>query len=258
MMQRRDWIRRGLALAAGTLAARCGFAQPRQPLVEVWKDPHCGCCNDWIRHLQAHGFRVQAIDSGNAAMRQRLGMPPALASCHTARVEGYVIEGHVPAADIQRLLRERPAALGLAVPRMPIGSPGMDGPEYGGRRDPYDVLLVQRNGATRIYASYPGSAVHASGSDHGAHGAAPSGQANQADAAADDWATGEIRRIDAAAGKITLRHGPIPSLDMPPMTMVFQVRDAALLQGLQPGMAVRFRAQKVGGAYVVTDIKAGP
>ena len=238
-MKRRDWMRWGAAWLAAS-GTRLGMAQPAAPLVEVWKDPQCGCCNDWIRHLEANGFRVQAFDSGNAGMRQRLGMPQALGSCHTARVGGYVVEGHVPAGDIQRLLRERPAALGLSVPRMPVGSPGMDGPEYGNRRDPYDVLLVQRDGSTRVYASY-----------HQTQSAAPA-------ATADRWAEGEVRRIDTAARKITVRHGDIPDLDMPPMTMVFKVRDPALLQGLQPGARVRFRAQKADGAYIVTDIKAAP
>nr|WP_268969088.1 copper-binding protein [Tepidimonas charontis] len=107
-----------------------------------------------------------------------------------------------------------------------------------------------------MYASYPGSTAPA---PHGGHGAPGPASADAAPSAAgDDWATGEIRRIDDAAGKITLRHGPIPHLDMPPMTMVFQVRDRALLQGLQPGQTVRFRALHIGGAYIVTDIKAGP
>lgn len=237
MMHRRAWL--WGAAGAAALAATPGWAQ-MAPLVEVWKDPNCGCCKDWIRHLESHGFRVQPFDTGNTGMRQRLGMPLALGSCHTARVGGYVIEGHVPATDIQRLLRERPAALGLSVPRMPVGSPGMDGPEYGGRRDPYDVLLVQRDGSTRVWASYHRTQTPA---------AAPS---------ADRWAEGEVRRIDAAARKITLRHGDIPDLDMPPMTMVFQVRDAALLQGLQPGARVRFRAEKAGGTYFVTEIKPAP
>lgn len=237
MMNRRAWLLG--AAGAATVAATPSWTQVA-PLVEVWKDPNCGCCNDWIRHLENHGFRVQTFDTGNTGMRQRLGMPLALGSCHTARVGGYVIEGHVPATDIQRLLRERPAALGLSVPRMPVGSPGMDGPEYGGRRDPYDVLLVQRDGSTRVWASYHRTQAPA---------AAPS---------ADHWAEGEVRRIDAAARKITLRHGDIPDLDMPPMTMVFQVRDAALLQGLQPGVRVRFRAEKAGGTYFVTEIKPAP
>ena len=138
-------------MASGITAA---LAQPAKPLVEVWKDPNCGCCKDWVAHLEANGFTVRVFDTGNTAARKRLGMPDQLGSCHTARVQRYVIEGHVPAKDMQRLLADKPQALGLSVPRMPVGSPGMDGPEYGGRKDPYDVLLVQRDGSTRIYASY--------------------------------------------------------------------------------------------------------
>lgn len=114
------------------------------PSIVVWKDRNCGCCKDWLTHLQKNGFQVLAHDTGNKAVRQRLGMPEQYGSCHTAQVGGYVIEGHVPASDIQRLLREKPDAIGLAVPGMPIGSPGMDGPLYGNRKDPYQVLLVRR------------------------------------------------------------------------------------------------------------------
>ena len=138
------------ALAAATLSLQAQGA----PLVEVWKDPDCGCCKDWVKHLEANGFRVKVHDQGNTAARKRVGLPDALGSCHTAVVGTYVVEGHVPAREIQRLLREKPRALGLAVPGMPVGSPGMDGPEYGGRKDRYDVLLVATNGSTRIFQSY--------------------------------------------------------------------------------------------------------
>jgi hypothetical protein len=129
-------------------------AKPAATPVEVWKDPNCGCCQDWIAHLEQNGFAVTVQDRGNTAARARLGMPQKFGSCHTALVQGYVIEGHVPAADIRRLLQDRPKALGLAVPGMPIGSPGMDGPAYGGRRDPYQVLLVQRDGSSQVFKSY--------------------------------------------------------------------------------------------------------
>ncbi len=129
----------------------------QQPLIEVWKSPTCGCCNDWIKHLQANGFQVKAIDKGNSAIRKELGMPTKYGSCHTAKVDGYVIEGHVPAKEIRRLLKERPAALGLSVPEMPIGTPGMDGPEYGGQVDPYNVLLVRRDGSSSVYQTYKDS-----------------------------------------------------------------------------------------------------
>jgi hypothetical protein len=139
----------GLALAP--LAAALAQNLPR---IEVWKDPNCGCCKDWIVHLERHGFRTQTYDTGNNAARLRLGMPQKYASCHTAVIEQYVIEGHVPAREIQRLLRERPPALGLAVPGMPVGSPGMDGKIYGDRKDRYEVLLVARDGSSRVYQAY--------------------------------------------------------------------------------------------------------
>jgi hypothetical protein len=123
-------------------------------LVEVWKSPACGCCKDWMKHLEANGFKTQAFDKGNTAKRSELGMPTKFGSCHTALVNGYVIEGHVPAREIKRLLKEKPNALGLSVPEMPIGSPGMDGPEYAGQIDPYDVLLVLRDGTSRVYQAY--------------------------------------------------------------------------------------------------------
>jgi len=124
------------------------------PAVEVWKSPDCGCCKDWVKHLEAHGFVVRVHDDGNTDARARLRMPLELGSCHTAQVGGYAVEGHVPAREIQRLLRERPKAIGLAVPAMPLGSPGMDGPEYGGRKTPYDVLLVLHDGSHRVYQTY--------------------------------------------------------------------------------------------------------
>ena len=123
-------------------------------LVEVWKSPTCGCCKDWVAHLEANGFRVQVHDDGNTDARARLGIPVRYGSCHTARVGGYAIEGHVPASEVRRLLKEKPKAVGLAVPAMPVGSPGMDGPAYGGRKDPYDVLLVRADGSSSVYRSY--------------------------------------------------------------------------------------------------------
>jgi len=122
--------------------------------VQVWKGPSCGCCKDWISHLEANGFQVQVNDAGNTDARDRLGVDIRYGSCHTALVGGYAIEGHVPAREISRLLREGPPALGLAVPAMPIGSPGMDGPAYGSRKDPYDVLLLSKDGSARVYQTY--------------------------------------------------------------------------------------------------------
>ncbi len=151
--------RRRLMLAATSAAflqllSPVAAAQGRGPLVTVWKSPTCGCCKDWVRHLEAHGFEVRTHDIGNTDARARLGMPVAYGSCHTAQVGAYAIEGHVPAREIKRLLKERPDAVGLAVPAMPRGSPGMDGPEYGGHQDPYDVLLVRKDGRVTPYQSY--------------------------------------------------------------------------------------------------------
>ncbi|MBA4193005.1 MAG: metal-binding protein [Comamonadaceae bacterium] len=136
----------GLALAQNTPAAL--------PVLQVWKDPNCGCCQDWVNYLQADGFVVQTFDTGNTAVRRRLGLPDRYGSCHTGLIGGYVIEGHVNAREIRRLLAEKPQAIGLAVPGMPVGSPGMDGEVYGNRRDPYDVVLVLKDGSSRVYQSY--------------------------------------------------------------------------------------------------------
>lgn len=145
----------GLAAGAAAWAALSPLAiAARGPLVQVWKSPTCGCCKDWILLLEKDGFTVKSFDVGNTAARQRAGIPLALGSCHTALVGGYAVEGHVPVRDIRRLLVEKPAAVGITVPGMPIGSPGMDGPEYGARKDPYDVLLVLKDGSTRIWSSY--------------------------------------------------------------------------------------------------------
>ena len=115
-------------------------------LIEVWKSPTCGCCKDWIIHLESNGFKVVYYDTGNNRVRHQVGMPRKYGSCHTAIIGDYVIEGHVPASDILKLIDLQSKAIGLSVPGMPIGSPGMDGPEYKGRKDPFDVLLVTEKG----------------------------------------------------------------------------------------------------------------
>jgi hypothetical protein len=151
--ERRRFLAAAAAIAAATATVGT-HAAPGQVLLEVWKSPSCGCCKDWMRHMEAHGFQVRAHDTGNTAMRQRMKIPLELGSCHTAVVGRYAIEGHVPAKDVLRLIKERPDAIGLTVPGMPVGSPGMDGPEYGERRDPYDVLLVRADGSTIAFSSY--------------------------------------------------------------------------------------------------------
>lgn len=146
--------RRQLLAAVLSLPLAARAAQPTLPLVEVWKDPSCGCCKDWVALVEQAGFPVRVYETGNNAMRAQLGIPAKLGSCHTARVQGYAIEGHVPVREIQRLLREKPQAIGLTVPGMVVGSPGMDGPAYQGRKDPYSVLLVLPNKGTTVYQKY--------------------------------------------------------------------------------------------------------
>ncbi len=135
------------------------FAAPpvvaEEPLAEVtvWHSPTCGCCTDWVNHLEQYGFPVRKHVQHDVAMiKHRLGLPNNLASCHTAMVDGYVIEGHVPAEDIARLLKERPFVRGLSVPGMPIGSPGM---EMGDRVDPYEVLSFDEDGKTEVFSRHP-------------------------------------------------------------------------------------------------------
>ena len=148
--------RRRLLLAAAVTALPAWALAQRVPATasEVWKRPTCGCCKDWIAYMQANGFQARMHEDGNTDQRAKLGMPIRYGSCHTALVGGYAIEGHVPAREVRRLLAEKPKAVGLAVPAMPLGSPGMDGPEYGGRKQPYDVLLVLSDGSARVYQSY--------------------------------------------------------------------------------------------------------
>ena len=125
------------------------------PPMTVYKSPTCGCCALWVEHMEAAGFDVVTEDRDDmAAVKDSLGLPSDLSSCHTGVVDGYVVEGHVPAEHVVRLLDERPEALGLAVPGMPIGSPGM---EVGDRRDPYDVLVVDGAGEAAVFARVPGN-----------------------------------------------------------------------------------------------------
>ena len=151
-MNRRQLLTWLVAAPVGFSLGRPVAAAP-SPSIEVWKDPTCGCCKEWIAYLRNAGFTVVAHDSGNVAARAKAGIAPQYGSCHTALVDGYAIEGHVPVREIQRLLKERPAAIGLAVPGMVIGSPGM---EQGSRVDPYTVLLLHRDGGSSSYAKYRG------------------------------------------------------------------------------------------------------
>jgi hypothetical protein len=141
------------ALGLDALGAQ-GRPQAALPTMTVYKSASCGCCGQWVEHARANGFTVREVNTDDLnSVKREMGIPPRLASCHTVVVGSFVIEGHVPADDIKKLLRERPAVRGLAVPGMPIGSPGMEqGPPA--QYDRYDVLAFTADGATRVFASH--------------------------------------------------------------------------------------------------------
>jgi hypothetical protein len=158
-INRRRVLCTGLALPFLIVACResetpvaSASADPDQHVV-VYKNESCGCCKEWVKHLEKAGFTVEVHDIDNLGpTKERVGIPAAMGSCHTAEVAGYFVEGHVPAADIRRLLSERPDAKGLTVPAMPVGSPGMEVPT--GEVEPYDVFLVAKDGSTSVYAHH--------------------------------------------------------------------------------------------------------
>lgn len=142
---------------AGPASPPVAAAIPSAPVssaqMVVHKSPQCGCCGMWVQHMRQAGFDVEVRESNDLTqLKQALGVPSNAASCHTAEIGGYVIEGHVPAEDVRRLLTERPIARGLAAPGMPMGSPGMPAPA--GHGQPYDVLLIAENGSASVYARH--------------------------------------------------------------------------------------------------------
>jgi hypothetical protein len=144
------WTRRGVCLGLGLVLAGATRARATDlPRMVVTKDPSCGCCRGWTEHVRAAGFPIEIVESASVGrLKARLGVPQDLAGCHTAEVGGYVVEGHVPAAAIRRLLEERPAATGLAVPGMPVGSPGME--VEGSPPEIYEVVLFGPSGRRRF------------------------------------------------------------------------------------------------------------
>ena len=145
--------RRGFLMAAVTLPA---MAQPVQSRLQVWRDPNCGCCNGWLEHMRSAGFQVEDnLVASPAPERRRLGIPGDLLSCHAAEVDGYALEGHVPAAAVRRLLATRPVGIrGLAVPGMPLGSPGMEVPDQADDR--YDVIAFTNGAPHRVFMRFHG------------------------------------------------------------------------------------------------------
>ncbi|GHT90344.1 periplasmic protein [Betaproteobacteria bacterium] len=142
-------------LSGGIVFAQTGAdARARNlPLVEVYKNPYCGCCGGWVAHMEKAGFTVKVHEVEDLApLRKRLGIPDEHASCHSAKVGAYALEGHVPADDVKRLLTEKPQAIGLVVPGMPAGSPGMEIPS--GAAEPYASLLLKRDAPTEVYVRH--------------------------------------------------------------------------------------------------------
>jgi len=147
--------RRSLLITGVSASVAAACAQTPRPSSDlaVYKSPTCGCCGAWVEHMTAAGFQARITEvTDPGSVRSAQGVPASVASCHTAVIGGYVLEGHVPAEDVRRLLAERPDALGLAVPAMPPGSPGMEMPD--GRREPYDTLLILKGGGTRVFARH--------------------------------------------------------------------------------------------------------
>jgi hypothetical protein len=233
-MQRRHFLK-GF-FAAGIGLSFNVYAKPVVATIEVYKSASCGCCTEWVKHLQDNGFTVNARNVPNPSdYREKHGIPQALGSCHTGVVQGYALEGHVPAREVKRLLAERPTAKGLTVPGMPVGSPGMEVDGMGS--DAFDVLLVRADGSHVVFARYEGK------------------QASSNKTVASDALTeGQVTKVDRKAGTITIRHGRIANLDMPPMTMEFQAKDAAVLKQVKAGDKIRFVADKAGEDFAVVRI----
>jgi hypothetical protein len=235
-MQRRHFLQ--AVLAVGLSAALNGHAKSPLPAIDVYKTATCGCCTAWVDHLRANGFTVNAHNvTSTAEYREKFGIPQTLGSCHTGRVAGYALEGHVPAREVKRLLAERPQARGLAVPGMPLGSPGME--VEGERSDAYDVMLVKADGNHVVYSHYEGKDAPGKTS------------ATSVDA---DTAAGEVKKVNRKAGTITIKHGRIANLDMPPMTMAFHAKDKALLSQVRAGDKIRFVAGRMGEEFSVVKI----
>jgi len=148
-MKRREWMLKVAALAVAGIAGRAGAVE--LPEMLVYKSSTCGCCNDWVKHLRASGFTVRTTDVVDLdSVRARFGVPQRLASCHTAVIGGYIVEGHVPASAVKRVLAEKPSAVGISVAGMPTGSPGMEGL----KQEPFSAVVFDERGRSKVFESY--------------------------------------------------------------------------------------------------------
>ena len=149
-LNRRDWLQRGLLLAAAAAVSPAHLFANKLPRLVIYKSPTCGCCTKWVDHVKAAGFETTIHDLPDVnPIKQKYGVPANLYSCHTVLAAGYVLEGHVPADVIKKLITQKPKIAGLAVPGMPLGSPGMEIP---GRKEKYDVIAFQKDGKTSVFA----------------------------------------------------------------------------------------------------------
>ncbi len=140
-----------LLIIAFLITPAASYAEQILQKITVYKSPTCGCCTKWVKHLEQNGFIVEAFNSRDmSAVKRQMGITRDIQSCHTGEIDGYFIEGHVPADDIKRLLKEKPEAAGLTVPGMPMGSPGMEGH----RKDAYSVLLVSKDGKQEVFSKH--------------------------------------------------------------------------------------------------------
>ena len=219
-LSRRRFVGTAFAMAAAACVAGAGSAAAADAGLEIAQ--LAAAARTGSRSCSARASRCRCCDEGNNAARARLGLPVRYGSCHTARIGGYVVEGHVPVREIRRLLAEKPDAIGIAVPGMPVGSPGMDGPEYGGGATLSMCCWSTAMAAAAFrQATRPDKETLDEELDH-RRALALAALAAQAQAY-----EGEVRKIEKAQGKITLRHGELKGLDMPPMTMVFRVSNPA-------------------------------
>ena len=267
------------ALVTGMLVWTApAFAAAPMPQVDVFKSPYCGCCGAWVEHMKAAGFVVKVTEvTDTTAARKRLGLPDTYGSCHTATVGGYVLEGHVAAASCHpanakaaarwHACGPRPGCPRYAPKRAGDGSAWAQGRlRSAAHRQARQVVRLRQLSeglkeqlmkkqfiAIGALAVSLGLQAQTSAADHASHHSAEASAA--APQAAVTLTAGEVRRIDLAQKKVTLRHGPIVNLDMPAMTMVFQVADAQLLNNLSVGDKVRFAVEKQQGVFMVTALE---
>lgn len=234
MNRRNAVITIGTLFVAGCTRAAEPAGEAAGPLVSVYKNESCGCCKAWVEHLQQAGFAVEVHDLDNLGpTKERVGIPVAMGSCHTAEVGGYFVEGHVPADDIKRLLREQPKAKGVTVPAMPRGDLSRSIPFRAASSSASNLASA----FSRTSAGCPGISTRLK--SRTAHTMAESAAAQSSSSEA-NTTQGTVHKVDHRARTVTIAHGPVPSLNWPAMTMAFQVQDEHTIFTLKEGDEVEF------------------